>query len=47
MVAKVELVQRWHYYIPGGRDPHAHAMLEGCCSIHLSYGRVLVPNNPC
>ena len=33
---------------PAGFEPATNS-LEGCCSIHLSYGRVLVPNNlqPC
>ena len=29
---------------PAGLEPATHS-LEGCCSIHLSYGRVLLDNN--
>src|SRR5438132_6761431 len=29
---------------PGGFEPPTNS-LEGCCSIHLSYGRVLFDNN--
>ena len=29
---------------PAGLEPATHS-LEGCCSIHLSYGRVLLFNN--
>jgi hypothetical protein len=29
---------------PAGFEPATHS-LEGCCSIHLSYGRLLYGNN--
>jgi hypothetical protein len=40
-----ELVGKtWEGVRPAGLEPATHS-LEGCCSIHLSYGRVLPFNN--
>ena len=40
----VPLRRRLNGVRPAGLEPATHS-LEGCCSIHLSYGRVLSRNN--